>query len=466
MQDIVPKGRSIRNVPVPESRTKSSLRKEEKEIVLREKTLKKDIEAKEEANSRLREDIEEEKTELAEDAEKKEALQRAREEFEESRRRRTKRSKTTRRGLMYGIGAVVFLILLVILFSTVWKSATVTVTPRTYAFTANTDITAKRVAAIGELPFKVVNATSTASETIRATGQKQVDTQATGTIVIYNNYSSALQRLIKNTRFATPEGLIFRVSDSVTVPGKKGTTPGSIEATVVADESGANYNIGLKDFTIPGFKGDPRYAGFYARSKTPMTGGFSGIQKIVADADRAKAKSDIETKLAADLLKQARGAESASDISFDKAYQVSYSVLPDEVSGDQVTVKEQGAISMAVFDRKQLSSALAKALVSGYKSESINVPGLENLSFTPTVDKSLDLDSISAFSFHISGSGTFEWLYDETALKTALKGQPRSAVPAILQKFPMISKADIAVRPFWSGSFPGSVSKIDIKKAQ
>ena len=69
-----------------------------------------------------------------------------------------------------------------------------------------------------------------------------IKTEASGKIVVYNNYSTAGQKLIKDTRFETPNGLIFRIKDAVTVPGKKTvggeTVPGSLEVTVYADKEG------------------------------------------------------------------------------------------------------------------------------------------------------------------------------------------------------------------------------------
>ncbi|HEU5114738.1 MAG TPA: hypothetical protein VFT82_03155 [Candidatus Paceibacterota bacterium] len=477
MQDIVPKGRSIRNIPLKEGResalpkaprkkeiTQAEIKERQREIE-REKELRKDVELKQVAEKQLEEDIVEEKEEIREieeDRAQKEAIREAREEFEETRTKRTKRAQMRNKTIAYALGAVVVVVGLAALVTSVFHSATITVTPRTLAFTADGDFTAKKNPSGSDLPFQVVSLTETASETVHATGEKQVTTRASGTIIIYNNYSTAPQRLIKNTRFATPEGLIFRITDSVTVPGKKGTTPGSIEATVLADEAGTQYNVGLKDFTIPGFKGDPRYNGFYARSKTPLAGGFSGVQKIVSDSDRAKAKSDIESKLAADLVKQAMASKKDGQVTFDKAYTVDYTALPDEASGDQVTIKEQGVISAAIFDQKDISTALADEYIKGYNGDPVIVPDFSSLVFTPKDFKPASSDSIT---FHLAGNASFEWIYDENALKNALKGQSRGNTPSILQKFPMIEKADISIRPFWSRSFPDSVGKITVKKA-
>ena len=86
------------------------------------------------------------------------------------------------------------------------------------------------------------------------------DERATGVIVVYNAYSAAPQRLIKNTRFATEDGKIFRAKDSIVVPGttiENGKIiPGSVEAIVVADEPGEAYN-----FQTPEFRSGLHYSG-------------------------------------------------------------------------------------------------------------------------------------------------------------------------------------------------------------
>lgn len=485
MQDIVPKGRSIRNVSVPASRARStspadasSAPSSSKEIArdiaketAKEKALKKDIAAKVEAEKSLEEDIETEREQIEmieQERVQKEVLRQARQEFEESRApRRSVRKpfnyKLPGKKVWYSVGAVVGVILLAALVTSIFHSAVITVTPKTAKATINGDFVAKKSPAQGEIGYQAITLTQVGSESVKATGQKQVSTRATGTITIFNNYNASSQRLIKNTRFQTPEGLIFRITESVTVPGKKGTTPGSVDATVLADEPGASYNVGLKDFTIPGFKGDPRYDTFYARSKSPLAGGFVGVQKIVSESDRAKAKASIETKLAAELTKQIVAKRTADTIIYDKAYTIEYAALPDEaVSDDTVNIKEQGTLVAAAFNKAQMSSALARSLVPGYKSEPVTIPTAESLTFA---SKDLRPASADSVSFHLTGPATFEWTYDQAALQTALASQTRAATPAVLQKFPMIEKADISIRPFWSRSFPSNADKIVIKKS-
>ena len=62
---------------------------------------------------------------------------------------------------------------------------------------------------------------------------------------------------------------------------------------VIAEKAGAEYNIGSSRFTIPGFKGGPKYDGFYGQSVAPMTGGKTGMAKVITEADIAKGKTEV-----------------------------------------------------------------------------------------------------------------------------------------------------------------------------
>lgn len=534
MQDIVPRdGRSIRNVPVPESRTVSrpvaprideprlerparrpaysgsrTLSTRQTRPAARPSPRPEPVEEEEAAarpapaarptmrrEAPVREIVPEPVEKPSEEETVAARIRRAREEFEAASMAARKPQRMTRvdreeaieaqasadeptdsgpslpprhrkgKGRLWLGAAVAGVIGLAILASTVFHSAVMTLKPRSAEASVAGDYTARKAGAgTSELVFETVSVQATGSETVRANGEKQVETRATGVIVIYNDYGTAAQRLIKNTRFETPEGLVFRISDSVTVPGKKGTTPGSVEASVIADEAGTKYNVGLKDFTIPGFKGDPRYTSFYARSKTPIQGGFSGVQKIVAEADRAKAVANIESKIAAELKRQIAEKIPEGKVFFDDAYVVTFTDMPEEaVSDTQVTLKKQGTLTAAVFDKVAFSEALAQERVQGYAGEPVQVRDWTKVTFTPKAGFNPASQSIA---FGLGGTAAFDWTYDEVALKTALKGQSRQAVQSVLGKFPMIQEADISIRPFWRTSFPDSLGAITVRKAE
>jgi len=458
IQDIVPNGgRSIRNIPLPANRAK---KEDSRQIPIKKMN---------EKVEKLERKIETEETHLEKEVahlEKEEAhikaLRKARAEFEMY---NTPRKKSFNKKKIWIAGAVVLVIGLAVIVSTVFHGATVFVSPKVVSANVAGDYSAKKTAGSGELAFDILAIKQTGTEVVKASGEENVNKKASGTIVIYNNYNSASQRLIKNTRFETPEGLIYRINDSVTVPGKSGTKPGSIEATVTADEAGEKYNVGLKDFTIPGFKGDPRYGAFYARSKTELTGGFSGVRKVVADKDRKKAEDNIREKIKTFLTEEIKKNVNSEKVLFDKAFTIDYVSMPEEsLAGSDVLVKVEGTLTAAVFDRASLSSHLAtKAKVKGYKGDAVLIKDPGSIFFTPKSDFRPATNAVISFS--LSGTPAFEWVYDATLLATALAGVNREDVISILQKFPMIEKADISIRPFWRGSFPDSSERITIKKA-
>lgn len=470
MQDIVPgNSRSIRNIPVPEHRrtapqpdiivNKSSapVRRAPVRPTLAPKSPRQvPVPAPDPVM-----DVQE--TPSYEPTPDRETLRSVRQEFESHTETRIKQKGRGKKYLVIG-SAVIGVVALALVVSSVFHAATITVTPRSEDVTLNEGVTSvNSPVANAVLPFTPLTVNTIGSQKVAAAGEEKVDKAATGTIIIYNNYNANTQRLVKNTRFETPEGLIYRITDSVTVPGKKGTVPGSVEATVVAEATGDKYNVGLKDFTIPGFKNDPRYTTFYARSKTPLAGGFTGTVKVVADADRLKAQNDIKAAATTELLEKVQAEKPAGSVFFGNAYTVDCSPLPQEtVSDKEAMIKMDCALSAALFDMQQLAAFVANKYVTGYGNEAIVINNLADLTFTPKAG--FAPGTSSSISFTLTGPARLEWTYDETALKAALAGKKRAEVPSVLQAYPMIQKADISVRPAWRRSLPAEAKDISITK--
>ncbi len=109
------------------------------------------------------------------------------------------------------------------------------------------------------LSYTIMTLETTGENQVKASGQVNVKEQATGKLEISKSTPGA-ERLIKNTRFRTPDGLVFRIKESVVVPGAiKDSSgkmiPGTIQAEVFADEVGDKYNVPAgKTFDVPGFQ--------------------------------------------------------------------------------------------------------------------------------------------------------------------------------------------------------------------
>ncbi len=375
------------------------------------------------------------------------------------------RNDRTRRA---GLWSLVLIAIIFLFFgiSYLFAGADVKVTPNSQNVNVNQTIIGDPNAANGAMPYAVITLEKEGKAEAPSSGDTTGSDKASGDIIIYNNYNSQPQTLIATTRFKTPEGLIFRIDKDVTVPGQATVngkiTPGTAEATLYADAPGEEYNVGLKDFTIPGFQGTPKAQGFYARSKTPLSGGFVGTRKTVSAADLAVAKTQIESNLRAEILAQANSQKPDNFILYPNALTIIFTPLGNGTSTDKkVTVKESATAYAVVLDKNQISKYLANAFSISLASSSFS--GIENLTFNFTDPKGYDPKSPNQLSFKLEGQLAVVSVVDVDKLKNDLKGISRSDLSTVLANYASIKKAEVVFKPFWRWSFPSKAASIKVE---
>jgi hypothetical protein len=317
------------------------------------------------------------------------------------------------------------------------------------------------------VPYEIVKISKDIGSSVTATGDSNVSDKASGVIVIYNDFGSASQRLIKNTRFATPEGLIYRINDSVVVPGqilKNGTkTPGNIEVTVYADEAGDKYNIGLKDFTIPGFKGDPRFKLIYARSKTEMKGGFVGTVKKVSDSDLKKVLADLQDQLKPALSKEVTVQIPQDYVVFQDGMIVTFDALPQSnQQGNNVQINERGTLTAIMFNKNLFAHYLAEQIAPDLASSTVTIGNLNDLTFKIQNKETFNPATDNTINFNINGKVLFINQFNKEKFLGDLAGKSKGVLPSVLTNYPEILKADVVLRPFWKRSFPSNSKDINL----
>lgn len=377
------------------------------------------------------------------------------------------RSKTAKKWWWIGGGALALLIILIVIGS-IFTGATVTITPRQTAVNLDGTLTAYRDPLPGDIGFEVVTVSKEASRIVKATGSEQIDRPASGTIVIYNDFSEETQKLIVNTRFQTPEGLVYRIQESVTVPGKNTDgTPGSIEAKVFADETGESHNIGLSDFTIPGFKegGDlERFQKFYARSKTPMTGGFSGTVPVASEADTDAAVTALEAELTEALATDAGTSLPEGFVVIPDSGSYTFETLPNEAGADSgsVVITVRGESHLLAVNSTDVARDAASERIQGYTGEPVAFVDPTTLSFS-IVDASTDIVSATSTQIRVSGLSTLVWTFDTDDLASRLAGISRADTDEVFRDYQGIERADVVVKPFWKRSLPDTIEEITIE---
>ena len=344
-----------------------------------------------------------------------------------------------------------------------FRDSTVNVIPRTQAvtfdetshFAAYPDTTA----ATGTLQYKIITSDLDDSEPVAAQGMQHAETKASGSITVYNNYSTSPVKLVKSTRFQSTDGHIFRTPADINVPAKNGNTPGSVSVTVVADQAGADYNVAPTDFTLPGLASNPAmFKGVYAKSTNAFTGGFVGDQPAVDPATLSATISTVRGRLAQKAAQSAQANDQY--VVFPNLSQVTYQSQPSTTeAGGGVRIHERAHVVLVAFPKDAFAQAVAKTVSADADNASITLkPGEGFGAKTTTPPEAWGTQMID---FSLTGKAQLVWNVDTQALANALANRHESAFQTIVTGFPSIQEAHARIQPFWKSTFPDA-SKIVI----
>lgn len=373
-----------------------------------------------------------------------------------------------RRRWGYYLAAVLGLAVFFFALSFFFVGATVTAYPKQKIVTIDQTVQASKDGPT-PLHFETLELSDKESLTSTATGQKEVRKKASGTIIVYNAYNGNSQKLIKNTRFETIDGKIYRIDAPIVVPGvhlEDGkSVPGSVEAMVYADEPGKEYNIGKTDFTLPGFKGTDRYTKFYARSKTDMRGGDIGLAYTISDEDAKAAEATLRQRLNEKLTEAVKQNIPPGFIFYSNSGDVEYGELLITGGGDskQVTVTEEARLHALIWSRDSLAKLIAQATIRDFDGSPVTSPSLDTLALTVKNKDTVDFETPGTISVRLAGPATIVWTFDEGALKNDLRGKQKSAFQSVLGKYRGIDRAELSLTPFWARSLPGKADDIAVR---
>ncbi|MDP2655263.1 MAG: hypothetical protein Q8P17_01745 [bacterium] len=340
-----------------------------------------------------------------------------------------------------------------------FSTAKVEVIPGTVSAAVQNSFTASK--GTGSLPFEILTSQKIASQSVKGSGSKTVNSSASGTITVYNTQTKS-QKLIANTRFATSAGLIFRIRSAITVPGGTPTKPGSTTTKVYADKTGSSYNVGSTSFTIPGFAGTPQEKMVYARSTSAMTGGTSGTVPVVDATLEEQARSALKTALAPDLLEGINTQIPQGYVLVPGAMTTVYESLesaPSSTTG-MVEIKEQGTVTAVIFPNTALAKEIAYSVAGlEYQGEPITLTTSDNLLLATVNMPDPDTET---FSFTLAGTASLTYTVDKSRISAAVAGKTRSAAEVALTNYPEVKRALIILRPFWRQTLPKDPSSITV----
>ncbi len=346
-----------------------------------------------------------------------------------------------------------------------FSSITVEITPRQEFIDVDSAFSASVEPQKNNLPLEVMTVSRKENGSLKSTGLKQISRKANGQIMIYNTYSSDPQLLVKNTRLETPDGKIYRTDKTITVPGTSVSEgkiiAGEIEATVFADQPGEKYNIGLVDFTIPGFKDSVKREKIYGRSKTEMKNGFVGETAVITENDINELQSQLKEKIKDYLLKVGVNPKPDEFLLYDDARQIVFEEIKNGLKpgdeADTLELEESGTLFGFLLKKSDISQALAEKYFSSEIAPQIGLVNPEKLSF--------ELKNFTpvSLSFSLKGKTHFSWKIDENNLKNDLAAG-RKNPDAVFQKYTAIEKAKIVFKPSWWSFIPKKAGQIAIQQ--
>ncbi len=364
-------------------------------------------------------------------------------------------------------GGVTVLAFLVLTFG--FAGATVTIDANKELMTLDTELTVKPEPDTNkkEVSGKLIDVSEEGKKSIKPTGEKETGEKAVGSIVISNSYSDKPRGLGVGTDLITSEGLIFRFTSQVTVPGAKvekgKTVPGTVTAGIVADTFGEQYNIGPTSFTIGGLSAEEQ-AKVTATSQSATSGGTLETVTILTAEDVDKAKEELDNELKPKV--KAKIAEQVGD---------------DQEIVEGAEKINVGSPESSVLVGTEAEKVEIKLKVSGQaivnNSTEVEDKILAELEATLNDNQELinkDETKIS-YSFkeidfrqkrlilEVKGEQEAVFNFDEDKLRTEIAGLAKKEALDALNSMNEIQEAKVSITPFWRRSLPSSHKRLKFR---
>ncbi|MBI5138537.1 MAG: hypothetical protein HZA95_01920 [Candidatus Vogelbacteria bacterium] len=373
------------------------------------------------------------------------------------------------RGIIWKISLLVIVVLLISFGlwqeSYLFSYAKIKIVPRGQNLNLDLIVNASRNLKIAQISLKTVKLSAEQASTVSATVKKQISEKATGEVIMYNAFDSKPQELVARTRLETPEGKIFRLVKDVIVPGYKviggKKIPGSTVTIAQASVPGKEYNIGLKDFTLPAFKGTGRYGTIYARSKTPLAGGKIENVLVPSDEDLSKTSASIESKLKPMLRESIGNQIPQGYMIFEDG--IFYRIDDPILSNSGTTLTRKGTIEAILLNKEELTRYIAKKKISEYADEPVNLIGFDGLKINILNKATLEPEKLMDVELKIKGNASIVYSLDSDSFRSALSALPKAQYAAVLSKYPAIDTADISFTPNWALNFPSDADRIQVE---
>jgi len=315
------------------------------------------------------------------------------------------------------------------------------------------------------LPAQIFEKSLERSKSIETTGEEEIRAKATGTMRVHNSYSSSPQTLVKTTRFVSEGGKLFRTIKTIVVPGAEVSNgkivPSSTTVEVIASEPGGEYNISPSTFSIPGFKGTPKYLAFYGESDSRMSGGEIGKVKVITEDDYRGLEKEVKNEL-----------ETEIDHSLDILLPEGFFIPTGAKHTDVIEIDSSGNIGDRADELTITGSILTKTFAVREKDAEALLANDFEIRFSGKRGLQEGKEIVYQVSDKRFNEGTFNMkisLSQNAAIRidtqeiiAGISGKSEDEVSSFLSSYPGIKEASVTFWPFWVDKIPEDISKIEI----
>lgn len=299
--------------------------------------------------------------------------------------------------------------------------------------------------------------------------------KAHGDVVIYNEYDSNPQTLIATTRFESADGKIFRLVKNVIVPGATNVAgelkPGAIEAEIIADQPGTDYNLEPTKFSIPGFKGSPKYDKFYAKSSQPIKGGSTDGETtggVVSQRDIDNARQKTEAAIKEKFAQLLKDELPEGDVILEQAEKITIlstsanAKLGDMVSSLDYTVTAR--LHAIVFSENDVKKEIELTMNNDQQSGAKVEKRISKIEYG-TVNADFDKDTLE---LKVYGEVMLTPIIDTDQIMQELLGKTDDQLASILRKYSTIKSVNVEFQPSFVTRIPQYAQRVqvEIKKEQ
>lgn len=290
------------------------------------------------------------------------------------------------------------------------------------------------------------------------TETEQMLDKATGTATLINNYSAA-QPLVATTRLLSDDGVLYRTTETVTVPAR-----GSKVVGIIADQAGS-FEIGPSHFTIVAL-----WTGLqdkiYAESSVPTTRTGEKIQ-IATSEDIRNAQdallAELQLEATENLKREARIQYPHLDFLENASQNIVQEETADIEPGAQVnsfTVYTTLRSIVFLGSIDQLKEAALQSLQAALP-ENKKLLALPDPSFEYHLE-SADMDALTAkLVGHIEDQMILTLSHPILNRKEFL-GKDAQEIRTYFTNFSEIADVDVSFSPFWVRNTPTLEDHIDI----